>query len=168
MFSKHAIPKSIFVSFSSSSQPQRAHQWRPLRTQWVSPRVRSEHLGFRYKKQNIHLFLKTFLSLFWSYSLIFTLLHSFITHEKISYFLGSYDRSVCLWDCRSRNTQPIQTMSHATGNNLHDFLSNKSYSLADSVTSLAFAEYEIIVGSVDGHIRTYDIRKSKMMYGMFW
>ena len=29
--------------------------------------------------------------------------------------IGSYDRTVCVWDNRSRNTQPIQSLKEATG-----------------------------------------------------
>lgn len=72
---------------------------------------------------------------------------------------GSYDRTVKIWDMRSNNYRPIQT--------LDDF--------GDSVSSLYVAKEEIVTGyvqkinfahecrCVDGCVRTYDIRKGKLI-----
>jgi len=61
---------------------------------------------------------------------------------------GSYDKTVRCWDLRSRNTRDgIQTLS--------DF--------NDSVSSLVVTDHEIIAGSIDGKLRTYDIRMGKMV-----
>lgn len=55
---------------------------------------------------------------------------------------GSYDGTVRCWDCRSRSHLPIQVLKHCR----------------DSVTSLAVYGPAIVVGSVDGCVRTYDLR----------
>lgn len=59
---------------------------------------------------------------------------------------ASYDQTVKCWDMRAANRDPIQTMS--------DF--------KDSVTSLARTDSTIIAGSVDGHVRSYDLRKGQL------
>eukprot|EP01133_Synstelium_polycarpum_P003496 gene3496-3995_t len=61
---------------------------------------------------------------------------------------GSYDKSIKIWDLRSRNYEAIQSMEEAQ----------------DSVTSVYVndQEYEIISSSVDGSIRTYDIRNGRV------
>lgn len=56
---------------------------------------------------------------------------------------ASYDASVCLWDGRSNNHRPIQTLKEAK----------------DSVTAVHILQYCIRSASVDGWVRTYDIRK---------
>lgn len=56
---------------------------------------------------------------------------------------ASYDQTVCIWDLRSNMRDPIQTLA--------DF--------KDSVTSLARTQCSILAGSVDGCLRTYDLRK---------
>jgi mitogen-activated protein kinase organizer 1 len=55
---------------------------------------------------------------------------------------GSDDRSVKVWDVKSRNANPIMTFEEA----------------ADSVSALVVRDEEIITGSVDGKVRSYDIR----------
>ncbi|KAL9252884.1 WD repeat domain-containing protein [Drosera capensis] len=55
---------------------------------------------------------------------------------------AGYDRSVRTWDCRSHSTEPIQIID----------------SFADSVMSVCLTKSEIIAGSVDGTVRTFDIR----------
>jgi len=59
---------------------------------------------------------------------------------------GGYDKTVRIWDCRSNNYSPIQILEDAK----------------DSVTSLVVTKHEIIAGSVDGNVRTYDIRKGTL------
>mmetsp|Transcript_6441 Transcript_6441/g.15082 ORF Transcript_6441/g.15082 Transcript_6441/m.15082 type:complete len:298 (-) Transcript_6441:314-1207(-) len=59
---------------------------------------------------------------------------------------GSYDKTVRIFDCRSRSFDPIQTMAH----------------FKDSVTSIAVRGHEICAGSVDGYIRTFDIRAGEV------
>eukprot|EP00923_Selenidium_pygospionis_P018061 GHVN01031637.1.p1 GENE.GHVN01031637.1~~GHVN01031637.1.p1 ORF type:complete len:323 (-),score=26.60 GHVN01031637.1:171-1139(-) len=59
---------------------------------------------------------------------------------------GSYDKTVRLWDLKAHSSfKPIQTISDAT----------------DTLTSIAVTDHEIITASVDGHLRTYDIRAGK-------
>ncbi|KAL8720825.1 MAG: hypothetical protein Q9225_002379 [Loekoesia sp. 1 TL-2023] len=60
---------------------------------------------------------------------------------------GSFDATVRLWDCKSQSTKPIQIFEDSK----------------DSVSSLHVLGYEIIVGSVDGKMRLYDLRMG-MMY----
>lgn len=55
---------------------------------------------------------------------------------------AGYDRSLRVWDCRSHTTQPIQIMD----------------TFSDSVMSLCLTKTQIIAGSVDGTVRTFDIR----------
>ncbi|CAI9299043.1 unnamed protein product [Lactuca saligna] len=55
---------------------------------------------------------------------------------------AGYDRSLRAWDCRSHSTEPIQI--------IETFL--------DSVMSICLTKTEIIAGSVDGTVRTFDIR----------
>lgn len=59
---------------------------------------------------------------------------------------ASYDKTVKIWDCRSNSGEPIQEMDHSK----------------DSVSSVWVSESEIITGSVDGCVRTYDIRAGKL------
>lgn len=56
---------------------------------------------------------------------------------------ASYDQHVNLWDMRTKNRAPLQTLTECK----------------DSATSIVMSEYRIIVGSVDGVLRTYDMRK---------
>ncbi|TXG60489.1 hypothetical protein EZV62_015062 [Acer yangbiense] len=55
---------------------------------------------------------------------------------------AGYDRSLRVWDCRSHSTEPIQIID----------------SFLDSVMSVCLTKTEIIGGSVDGTVRTFDIR----------
>ncbi|KAK3419168.1 hypothetical protein EUGRSUZ_H04894 [Eucalyptus grandis] len=55
---------------------------------------------------------------------------------------AGYDRSVRAWDCRSHSTEPIQIIN----------------TFQDSVMSVCLTKTEIIGGSVDGTVRTFDIR----------
>lgn len=64
--------------------------------------------------------------------------HALITGWR----LGSFDATVRLWDCKSPSTKPIQIFEEAK----------------DSVSTLHVAGHEIVVGSVDGRMRTYDLR----------
>jgi mitogen-activated protein kinase organizer 1 len=60
---------------------------------------------------------------------------------------GSYDNTVKLWDLQSRNHKPMQV--------LDDF--------KDSVTKIIVTDDSIIAGSVDGVLRTYDLRMGKLV-----
>ncbi|KAK9096408.1 hypothetical protein Sjap_021905 [Stephania japonica] len=55
---------------------------------------------------------------------------------------AGYDRSVRAWDCRSHSTEPIQACCL----------------FVYSVMSLCLTQSEILAGSVDGSVRTFDIR----------
>ncbi|XP_059307906.1 uncharacterized protein LOC132059343 isoform X2 [Lycium ferocissimum] len=55
---------------------------------------------------------------------------------------AGYDKSLRVWDCRSRSTEPIQIID----------------TFLDSVMSICLTKTEIIAGSVDGTVRTFDIR----------
>ena len=59
---------------------------------------------------------------------------------------GSYDATVCIWDLRSNNREPIQKLIDGK----------------DSVTSVAITNEEILIGNVDSKLRIYDIRAAKM------
>ena len=60
---------------------------------------------------------------------------------------GSFDNSVKLWDLMSSQHKPIQV--------LDDF--------KDSVTKVVFTDDQIIASSVDGYLRTYDLRMGKLV-----
>lgn len=55
---------------------------------------------------------------------------------------ASFDASVRLWDLRSQQGKPIQVLQDAK----------------DSITSVILGREEIVTGSVDGSVRTYDLR----------
>jgi mitogen-activated protein kinase organizer 1 len=65
--------------------------------------------------------------------------------ESSVVFTASYDKTVKCWDLRAQSRDPIQILRDAT----------------DSVTSLVMGIEGkcLITGSVDGHIRSYDLRK---------
>jgi mitogen-activated protein kinase organizer 1 len=60
---------------------------------------------------------------------------------------ASYDTSARCWDLRSRSTAPIQVLGGS----------------ADSLTALAVSEHEVMTSSVDGVVRTYDLRAGAMI-----
>ncbi|XP_023741356.3 subtilisin-like protease [Lactuca sativa] len=55
---------------------------------------------------------------------------------------AGYDRSLRAWDCKSHSTEPIRIID----------------TFLDSVMSICLTKTEIIAGSVDGTVRTFDIR----------
>ncbi len=59
---------------------------------------------------------------------------------------ASYDRSLAIWDLRSNARDAIQVMTDAT----------------DSVTSVLATATTIVSGSVDGKLRTYDLRAGQL------
>lgn len=59
---------------------------------------------------------------------------------------GSDDATVALWDCRSGSKRPIQTLRHAK----------------DSVSSVKIYGSDIVVGSVDGYTRIFDVRNAQL------
>jgi mitogen-activated protein kinase organizer 1 len=60
---------------------------------------------------------------------------------------ASYDQTVKCWDNRSASRDPIQVLA--------DF--------KDSVTSLCVLPHSIVAGSVDGRVRTFDLRNGKLV-----
>jgi len=59
---------------------------------------------------------------------------------------GSYDQTAKIWDCKSRSFDPIQVLDGAT----------------DSVTGVQIGESEIYTSSVDGCLRSYDLRMGQL------
>ncbi|KAG5518675.1 hypothetical protein PMAC_002644 [Pneumocystis sp. 'macacae'] len=59
---------------------------------------------------------------------------------------GSFDSSVRLWDCKSSSHMPIQVLEDGK----------------DSISSVLIANHEIVTGSVDGRVRTYDLRRGQL------
>uniref|UniRef100_L2GBX0 WD repeat protein n=1 Tax=Colletotrichum fructicola (strain Nara gc5) TaxID=1213859 RepID=L2GBX0_COLFN len=58
---------------------------------------------------------------------------------------AGFDTSVRVWDCKSNSAKPVQVMDEAK----------------DSVTALVVRDAEIVAGSVDGRVRSYDVRMGK-------
>jgi mitogen-activated protein kinase organizer 1 len=65
--------------------------------------------------------------------------------------VGSFDATVKLWDTKSNSTKPLMTLSEAK----------------DSVSCVVVIESEILAGSVDGRVRTYDVRTGKLTTDVF-
>mmetsp|Transcript_12170 Transcript_12170/g.18379 ORF Transcript_12170/g.18379 Transcript_12170/m.18379 type:complete len:320 (-) Transcript_12170:135-1094(-) len=61
-------------------------------------------------------------------------------------FTGSYDKQLHIWDLRSHNREPLQVLT--------DF--------KDSVTCVQHTRTQILASSVDGYVRTYDLRIGQM------
>ncbi|KAL1302997.1 hypothetical protein AAFC00_003313 [Neodothiora populina] len=59
---------------------------------------------------------------------------------------GSFDATVKIWDTKQRSEKPIMNLTDAT----------------DSVSSIDVVGAEIITGSVDGRVRSYDLRMGYM------
>ncbi|KAI1214996.1 WD40 repeat-like protein [Annulohypoxylon truncatum] len=58
---------------------------------------------------------------------------------------GSLDTTVRIWDLKSKSLKPIQVLNEAR----------------DSVTAVVVRGSEIVAGSVDGRVRTYDVRMGR-------
>ena len=59
---------------------------------------------------------------------------------------GSFDATVRLWDLRAMSRAPIQVLEEAR----------------DAIQTIHVGPTFIITGSVDGHVRTYDLRKGEL------
>ncbi|KIY50129.1 nuclear mRNA splicing protein [Fistulina hepatica ATCC 64428] len=59
---------------------------------------------------------------------------------------GSFDATVRLWDLRAQSRQAIQVLEEAR----------------DTIQTIHVGPTNIITGSVDGHVRTYDLRKGQL------
>lgn len=70
-------------------------------------------------------------------------INSIALYSKHVLATASYDATVALWDTRSRSSEPAQRMDDAR----------------DAVTALQFASPCLLAASVDGMLRTYDVRK---------
>ena len=60
---------------------------------------------------------------------------------------AGFDAKVMLWDMRANTWEPVQTLKEATS----------------SITSLSVLGASLYVSSLDGHVRTYDLRMGKIM-----
>ncbi len=61
-------------------------------------------------------------------------------------YTGSFDSTVRLWDLRAQSRQAIQVLEEAK----------------DAIQTISIDSTTIITGSVDGHVRTYDLRKGEL------
>lgn len=64
---------------------------------------------------------------------------------------GSFDASVRVWDIKSQQRHPIQIFQDAK----------------DSITCIILSGNEFITGSVDGYVRSYDVRMGQVMEDYF-
>jgi len=85
---------------------------------------------------------------------------------------GSNDRFVRIFDCRSRNNTPIQKLGGFVDMNLSishrlSYHTHTHDRFKDGVTSLCTNAHQIIAGSVDGTIRTFDIRQGEVHIDKF-
>ena len=66
---------------------------------------------------------------------------------------ASFDASIRLWDLKSQQGKPIQVLQDAK----------------DSITSVVINKHqpEIVASSVDGHVRTYDLRMGELRSDFF-
>lgn len=60
--------------------------------------------------------------------------------------LGSFDSTVRLWDTKTQSGKPLMILSEAR----------------DSISALFVLDHEIVTGSIDGRVRSYDIRMGIM------
>eukprot|EP00918_Siedleckia_nematoides_P018318 GHVU01039206.1.p1 GENE.GHVU01039206.1~~GHVU01039206.1.p1 ORF type:complete len:398 (+),score=48.90 GHVU01039206.1:322-1515(+) len=60
---------------------------------------------------------------------------------------GSYDKAVRIFDLKAHGARPVHTITDAR----------------DVVTALLVADSQILTGSLDGHVRTYDIRAGRVV-----
>lgn len=91
---------------------------------------------------------------------------------------AGYDRSLRVWDCRSQSTEPIQVSFFSSVCYNRDNLKFKRNLMQvvidlqiidpflDSVMSVCLTKTEIIAGSVDGTVRTFDIRIGRYVTDM--
>ena len=69
-----------------------------------------------------------------------------LNEEGTVLLTGSYDRSVAAWDLRANSRDPVQVLTDA----------------GDSVTSVVATPTTIHTASVDGKLRTYDLRAGQL------
>lgn len=60
---------------------------------------------------------------------------------------GSYDGTVRVWDTKSQSAKPLMILNESK----------------DGVTSVKAAGWEIFAGSIDGRVRTYDVRMGQVL-----
>uniref|UniRef100_A0A7S0N1I4 Anaphase-promoting complex subunit 4 WD40 domain-containing protein n=1 Tax=Pyramimonas obovata TaxID=1411642 RepID=A0A7S0N1I4_9CHLO len=70
----------------------------------------------------------------------------FAAHDTLIVTAG-YDQAVKVWDCRSNSMEAVQAMK----------------CFQDSVTSVQVAGHAIVAGSVDGTVRTFDVRRGRVV-----
>jgi len=64
---------------------------------------------------------------------------------------ASFDATIRLWDLRSQQPRPVQVLQEAK----------------DSVTHVVIGDREIVASSVDGNVRTYDLRAGELRTDFF-
>lgn len=74
-----------------------------------------------------------------------------------AYITASYDGSVCIWDGRSSDYKPIQVLKEAT-----DSVTDVHIEQSDNDSPNHFPSALIRTASVDGVVRTYDLRRGQL------
>lgn len=68
-------------------------------------------------------------------------------NEDLSVLItGSYDRTIKIWDLKSWGQKPIETLKN----------------FKDSVTKVIVEDCEIIASSIDGTVKTFDLRMGEI------
>lgn len=77
---------------------------------------------------------------------------------------GSYDKTVQLWDLKAHSSyRPLQILNDARDSITWSVAwHNRFRSSCNESFSVAVSEHEIITGSLDGYLRTYDIRAGSL------
>lgn len=85
------------------------------------------------------------------------------SHDSAVVISGGYDKTVRIWDCKSNMYDPIMvTLLHSKFNFMMFTPLQILDESKDSITDIHVNKTQIITVSVDGNVRTYDIRNGSL------